>query len=285
MTNQHWTTGVVTASDGYSLTHRKYESANPKGPVVACVHGIQSHAGWYEKSCTHFANAGFTTYFFDRRGSGANTIDRGHASGPFRLMDDLRDCLAFIREDHPSSPLVVTAISWGGKVAAATLADHPDLADGLILVAPGFRPKVRPSFGDQVRIATSTLFNPRRMLPVPLSDPSLFTSVPAGIRFIENDPLSVRFATARLLFSSRILDIRLARRAKRIAHPTLLVLASEDRIIDNEKTRHFVNRFASKDVEVIEFQGGHTLEFEPDPIPFFDTMVGWIEKRFSSGRK
>jgi acylglycerol lipase len=284
MTNQTWTTGVVTASDGYALKHRRYDSPNPSGPVVACIHGIQSHAGWYEKSCTHLANAGFTTYFFDRRGSGANEVDRGHASGPFRLMDDLQSCLKFVRESHPKSPVILTAISWGGKVAAAVLADHPELAEGLILVAPGFKPKVKPPLADQTRIAVSTFIWPKRMLPVPLSDPSLFTSVPEAIRFIEGDPLGVRHASARLLFSSRVVDIRLARRAKRISTKTLLVLASEDRIIDNQKTKEFVNRFASKDVETVEFPGGHTLEFEPDPKPFFDAMVGWINKRFSGQR-
>src|SRR5262245_44952220 len=75
--SQPWTTGAAPASDGYSLGFRKYESANANGPVVACIHGIQSHSGWYEKSCRFYADSGFTTYFFDRRGSGMNADDRG----------------------------------------------------------------------------------------------------------------------------------------------------------------------------------------------------------------
>jgi acylglycerol lipase len=281
MSDPAWTVGAVTATDGYSMAFRKYASPAPKGPVVASIHGIQSHAGWYQGSCKHLAESGYTTYFFDRRGSGANTVDRGHARSHFQLIDDLRKCLEFVREEHRGSPVVLFANSWGGKVAAATLADYPNHADGLIMVGPGFCPKVRPSVADQFRIAFCTLFNPRRLLPVPLSDPSLFTDVPAGFRFIEQDEMGIRRASARLLFSSRLLDFRLRRVAKRIVHPTLLVLSSEDRIIDNEKTREYMKRFASKDLEIVELTGGHTLEFEPDPSPYFNTLSRWIAERFS----
>ena len=285
MAEQAWTTGTVPASDGYLLGFRKYASANATGPVLAFNHGIQSHSGWYGRGCRYFADAGFTNYFFDRRGSGINEVDRGHARSHFQLMDDLRACLAMLRREHPKSPLILTAISWGGKLAVATLADHPELADGLILVAPGFVPQVHPPLSDQLRIALAGPFRPRRKLPVPLSDPALFTPHAEGQRLIEQDPLSIREASARLLFCSRLLDFRLRRVAPRITHPTLLVLASKDRIIDNDQTRAFVGRFASRDVEIVELEGGHTLEFEPDPVPYYETLRQWIEGRFSGGNR
>jgi acylglycerol lipase len=283
VTEQTWTTGIVQAADGYALGYRKYQSAKPRGPVVACIHGIQSHAGWYDRSCRYLADAGFTTYFFDRRGSGMNTADRGHASSHWALLDDFHRCLTMLRQTHSESPIVVKGISWGGKVAVATLADHPDAADGLMLIAPGLAPKVRPPLLDQVRIAVSTFLNPRRKLPIPLSDPTLFTANPEWQGFIANDPRSIRQASARLLFCSRMLDIRLRRFAVNIVHPTLLVLATDDRIIDNAGTRKFVERFSSSDVEVVEVQASHTLEFEPDPTAFFATMRRWIERRFLGG--
>jgi len=285
MADQSWTLGTLPASDGYTLRFRKYESANPKGPVIAFNHGIQSHGGWYDRGCRYFADAGFTNYFFDRRGSGLNESDRGHARSHFQLMDDLRASLAMVRREHPGSPLILAAISWGGKLAVATLADHPQLADGLILVAPGFVPQVHPPLGDQLRIALAGPFRPRRKLPVPLSDPALFTPHPEGQELIAQDPVSIREASARLLFCSRLLDFRLRRVAKRITHPTLLVLASMDRIIHNAQTRAFVGGFASKDVEIVELEGGHTLEFEPDPTPYYETLRRWIDRQFSGGKR
>jgi alpha-beta hydrolase superfamily lysophospholipase len=283
MAEQAWTVESALAADGYALGFRKYASAHPRGPVVACIHGIQSHSGWYDRGCRFLADSGFTTYFLDRRGSGVNAAERGHAKSHFQLIDDLRRTLAVLRESHPGKPLILLAISWGGKVGVATLADHSALADGLILVAPGFAPMVRPPFVDQVRIALSTFTRPRRLLPVPLSDPALFTGNPDWQQFIASDPLAVKQASARLLFSSRLLDFRLRRVAGRITHPTLLLLASEDRIIDNAQTRAFARRFASNDVEIVELQGAHTLEFERDPTVYFQALKNWIEKKFLRG--
>jgi alpha-beta hydrolase superfamily lysophospholipase len=60
----------------------------------------------------------------------------------------------------------------------------------------------------------------------------------------------------------------------------LLLLAEHDRIINNDATRRYVERFATQDREIIEYQGAHhTLEFEPEPGRFCDDLRRWIEKR------
>jgi alpha-beta hydrolase superfamily lysophospholipase len=61
--------------------------------------------------------------------------------------------------------------------------------------------------------------------------------------------------------------------------PVLLMLASEDRIIRNELTRDYVNRFATPDKTIIEYTGAHhTLEFEPDPERWIGDLRAWLEK-------
>ena len=62
--------------------------------------------------------------------------------------------------------------------------------------------------------------------------------------------------------------------------PVLLLLAGRDRIIDNDRTRRFVNRFASADKEVIEYpEAHHTLEFEPESGKFVDDLRRWLERQ------
>jgi alpha-beta hydrolase superfamily lysophospholipase len=61
--------------------------------------------------------------------------------------------------------------------------------------------------------------------------------------------------------------------------PVLLLLASEDRIIRNDKTRDFFERFAAKDKQIIEYAGAnHTLEFEPNPEGFIEDIHDWLDK-------
>src|SRR4051794_36050025 len=92
-----YTVESFTTGDGYRCQYRHYPAAGPPRAEVVGVHGIQSHAGWYEHSCIQLAQAGFAVSFLDRRGSGMNPEARGDAPGFRRLLDDLADFLRPLR--------------------------------------------------------------------------------------------------------------------------------------------------------------------------------------------
>src|SRR5947208_9763011 len=98
------------AGDGYRWHYRQYLPDGPPRAHVVCIHGIQSHGGWYEHSCERLRGAGFAVSFIDRRGSGLNEADRGDAPGFRRLLDDLAE---FLLQPLPGAPpLFLMAISW-----------------------------------------------------------------------------------------------------------------------------------------------------------------------------
>ena len=69
---------------------------------------------------------------------------------------------------------------------------------------------------------------------------------------------------------------------KYVHAPVLLLLAEQDRIIHNAKTRAFVERFTAKEKQIIEYPGAHhTLEFE-EPRVFVGDVVRWMENRNQS---
>jgi alpha-beta hydrolase superfamily lysophospholipase len=266
-----------TATDGYRWRYRRYLPAGKPRAEVVCIHGIQSHGGWYEYSCGRLREAGHAISFLDRRGAGLNHQDRGDAPGFRRLLSDLAEFLTAIR--RPGAPVFLLAISWGGKLGTALQRRYPGLVDGLALLCPGFFPRVRPALRERLAIAGARLVSPRRLFPIPLNDPELFTATPRWQAFIRDDPLALRQATARLLVESVRLDGYLRFIPSYVQVPLLLLLAGKDRIIDNEPTRGFVDRFASTDKEIIEYpQAHHTLEFEPEPDTFIHDLKRWLEK-------
>jgi alpha-beta hydrolase superfamily lysophospholipase len=281
--NSAFTLRTYTVSDGYRCSYHDYPAAGtPRGRVVF-VHGIQSHAGWYEHSCHRLAEAGFAVTFLDRRGSGQNTEARGDTPSFRRLLDDIAEFLRPLRQQQPALPIFLAGISWGGKPVVALQRRHPGLADGLALLCPGFRPRVAPSRKERLAILWSRLTAPRRLFPVPLSDPQLFTATPRWQEFIRDDPLSIRQATARFFVESVRLDLYLRFAVSRVRLPVLLLLAEHDRIIDNARTRAFVERFPVDDKEVREYAGAHhTLEFEADPEPFIADLLRWLVTRIKS---
>lgn len=271
---------TFTASDGYRWHYRQYPARGPARAHVVGLHGIQSHGGWYEYSCGRLSQAGFEVAFLDRRGSGLNQRERGDTPGFRRLLHDLKEFLQPRRA--AGLPVFLMGISWGGKLAVALQRRHPGLVDGLALLCPGIRPLIRPPFFQRCTIAGTRLFRPRKLFPIPLSDPELFTATPHWLEFLRTDPLSLHRATARFLIESVRLDGYLRFAARSVRVPVLLMLAGRDRIIDNAQTRRFLDRLPAVDKEVIEYPDAHhTLEFEPDPERFVSDLRGWLEKRTS----
>ena len=108
----------------------------------------------------------------------------------------------------------------------------------------------------------------------------MFTGSPQWQKFIDEDRLGLREATARFLFSSFALDVYLRRAARRMTLPSLLLLAGKDRVIDNAATRRFVAAFPSGDNRAIDYpEAHHTLEFEEPGHPFVRDVIAWIERR------
>lgn len=269
-----------TAGDGYRWRYRLYRPAQPPLAQVVCIHGIQSHGGWYEYSCARLCRAGFQVAFIDRRGAGLNQQDRGDAPGFRRLLDDLAEYVRSARQTEAGRKVFLLAISWGGKLAVALERRHPGLVDGLVLVCPGFFSLVRPSLRQRLGIMWSRLVAPSKPFSIPLNDPELFTATPRWQQFIREEPLALRQATARLLVESVRLDGYLRFAAKHVHIPVLLLLAEHDRIIANARTRGYVERFATADKQVIEYPGAHhTLEFEQEPDRFIDDVHEWLRRK------
>jgi alpha-beta hydrolase superfamily lysophospholipase len=267
------------ASDGYSIYYRHYAPATPPRARLVFLHGIRSHGGWYTRSCAAFAEAGYEVNFLDRRGSGLNTARRGDTPSFRRLIDDVAEFVQSLRGDRGWLPTFLCGISWGGKLAVGLQYRKPGLVDGLVLLCPGLKPKVKPPLLRRLRIALARVLRPSRLFAIPLNEPELFTASAEWQKYIDADPFAVREGTARFLFSSFALDIYLRRAATRVKAPTLLLLAERDRIIDNAKTREYAARFpGSRDV--IEYPGAHhTLEFEAADHPWLGEVVTWLEQK------
>ena len=256
-----------------------------RGQIVV-VHGVQSHGGWYHRLGHSLAKAGYVASFPDRRGSGADQRERGHARSARRLLLDLAGWLRELRRNHPGLPIALAGISWGGKLAVALAARYPELVDAVVLICPGLHPRVGVSRKERFEIALALLTNRRKTFPIPLSDPALFTANPAGQAFIAADSFSLRNATAGLLAASFFLDLMVARAPARIHQSVLLMLAGQDRIVDNARTLAYFRKLASIDREVIEYsEGHHTLEFEPDPSRYALDLVGWLDRVVGGQRR
>jgi alpha-beta hydrolase superfamily lysophospholipase len=268
------------ASDTYPLAVTVWPVVTmpAKGHLVV-IHGVQSHAGWYHQLGRTLASAGYITSFPDRRGSGANQLDRGHTPTPRRLNLDLAEWLRSVKAEQPALPLALAGISWGGKLVVIAAARYPKLVSAIALICPGLHPRVGVSRVEQLKVFWSFLTNRRKTFEIPLSDPALFTASHEGQAFIAADPLSLRQATAGLMAASSFIDLLVTWSRRRVKQPALLMLAGQDRIVDNARTLGYFEGLASLDRRVIEYpEGHHTLEFEPDPSRYALDLAAWLDR-------
>lgn len=266
------------SSDGTPLPLWVWQPARPRAGLVY-LHGIQSHSGWYEGSSRHLAEAGVAVYQVERRGSGRDTAhERGHVDRAETWVEDVEAAAGLARRETGLAQVHLMGVSWGGKLALACAARRPHLYRSLILSAPGILPLVDVVLLAKVRIGKCLMAGEElARFPIPLEDPHLFTENPERVRYIAEDPLSLRDLTARFMFESRRLDTLAREAAPAVRTPVFLALAERDRIINNDATRALYYSMPVRRRTVTYPAAHHTLEFEPDPSVYFRDLVAWID--------
>lgn len=271
------------ASDGYLLRYRRWlsELENPRGIVVA-LHGIQSHSGWYAYSCSRMAEAGYDVYFLDRRGSGLNEESRGYAVHEDRLVNDVAQFLSAVRAQQQKtsrpSPIVLTGVSWGGKLASLVAGRRPELVDALALLYPGLYSLVQPTRYQRFKLRAAVrkgwgIYH----IPIPLNEPELFTDEPHWQEFIRQDAMALHKVTVSFMAASLRMTDELERIADRLRMPILMMQAGRDKIIDNARSKQLFDKLASPQKTLIQYpEARHTLEFEPKPDQFIDDLLAWL---------
>lgn len=262
----------LIATDGRPLElWRDRPVGTPVGSVLL-LHGIQSHAGWYENSRKALASAGWDTAMLDRRGSGHQKEFRGDTPSWRQLVRDVRVALDAL----PTRPRVVAGISWGAKLALAAARLHQDQIDGVALLAPGLCPLVQLPFLKRMKVLLKRIIRPTSLFDIPLNDPNMFTNNPHWLEYLSKDGYGLHQATARFLVESVLLDNWLVWGRWKL--PVLVQLAGHEKIIDNHLTRHWVRRRISGPTRILEYpRAYHTLEFEHDSSWRTD-FIKWLEE-------
>lgn len=218
-------------------------------------------------------------YFADRRGSGLNERQRGHADHADRLLNDVVQLIRHARREYPGLKMTLLGLSWGGKIAAALARRRPELIDRLVLLYPGLVSRIRPNLWQRFLLWFAGTHDIRhREVPLPLGDAALFTDDVDWQEFIRNDELALRSVTTGLLNAGMTLD-RMFRESTQALPPTLLMLAGQDQIVDNVRTRSLIASAAPKNnLCAHEYDHArHTLEFDQNREKMFRDLVDWLK--------
>ncbi len=257
-----------------------YRSAAPVGGVLL-VHGLQSHAGWFEASGTaaFLAEQGFVTVAYDRRGSGKSGGVRGDTTSAAEFTADFAAALEVLKQalreaGAASVPVHVVANCFATRIAVPYAAAHPAEIASLVLLSPATHMRKNASYGwaEKARILAA---RDRSTFDTPLRDEDF---VPNGAWFawIRNDELGLRRVTARFLKSANDLTEVMERELFHLELPLLVVLASQDALVDNQavKSEFYVKYRGPK--RLIELPGPHYTDFTPAQAALRRALLDWF---------
>jgi len=267
--------------DGATLGFVRYvnEADRRDGTAFVYLHGIQSHAGWFEGAAEGLCSRGYDVYCLDRRGSGINRENRGFPSGDVLryeiYLDDIKAFLDPLRQRF--SEIYVIGLSWGGKLAAAYGLAHPEGLAGLILITPGLNSKLDLTAAEKGKTVGGSLVQPSRAVRIPI-EPEMFTKDPGFLDKMERDPLNLRQATARFFMQGVNIDLFIRKRIAGNELPVLVFLAGQDAIIDNDAVVELLNRGIPRPEYIVYEDQTHSIQFDA-PARLVADILTWVDER------
>jgi len=262
--------GSLGMADGARIHYRNWGETSGDD-VVLVLHGGMSHSGWQAPLALALRNLdpGVTVVAADRRGCGLN--DRKGDLGTVQaLISDVTDHVLYLKRFFKRVHLA----GWcqGCQYAAVAASRLGSEISSLILLTPGFfwneRFRSVLSIAETVVLRLIETFDlaPDRdqaFVPIPMEGTD-FTLSPRWLDFIETDELKTTRITLK---SASVMDEiqELSWRAMlEVDLPTLMVMASRDRIVDNDKVLQFIgNRFKEDGPNrLVHMDSPHAIQFE-----------------------
>jgi len=256
---------------------RLYYDCWPAGgdsPCAIYLHGLESHMGWFFNLAEFLNLKNINVYAFDRRGSGLNKDSSRNFSSRY-ISSDLKIFIDLVKKEHPKSRIFLIGLCLGGKIAVDFFSYYKNCLDGLVLISPSLRSRLKFSLPDKLSI----LFKPNSMLKIPIED-TMFTSNERYLKYIGNDSLRLRYIPARHLLEITKMEWHLKKASGNIRLPVLLMLAGIDEIIDTDGVRKWYEKLPSSD-KTLKFYKGyhHLLTFEEDAAEVMEDIAVWIKGR------
>lgn len=240
----------VVSGDGSKLSVYSWE--NPKSsnsPLCLIVHGMAEYGLRYKRFVQDMESTNWSFAAYDMRGHGSSDGKRMRMASMEEPLDDLRSVLqSLIGRNEKKRRIVLLGHSFGGLVAALYADKYPDELSGLILSSPALGMYFLFPFMDKF-IEFLHFLVPSVVIPKPVQPQKLSHDPQIQSDYV-SDPKIYKFVGVDFLYSM-LKGIKYAENnIRRLGVPLLMVLAGDDKIVDNRKNVAFFNGLEDKDKEI-----------------------------------
>lgn len=265
---------TLQADDGTALSVRDWPvEASPRAGTVLVMHGLGEHGDRYAHVARFFNERGWWVRTYDHRGHGKSGGPRGDVPDSEALLRDAKVVMDDLVRRTGDTPLLL-GHSMGGLFAARYATAHLSPLRGLILSSPAL---ALPLSGVQKALLGML----RRLAPGLGVNNGLKTRYlshdPAVVSAYEKDPLVHSKISSRLL-GAMVESVAFAQsHAGSLSLPTLMVVASDDRLVDASGSDAFYSNLAPGVGTIHRYPGFyHEIFNEIEAQRVFDHIDTWL---------
>ncbi len=204
---------------------------------VYLLHGIGEHAGRYERLANRLTELGYEVGAHDHPGHGQSSGKRGVLDANDQLETCAAEQFDAFKRETGSTPFLF-GHSLGGLTATSMLLNHKVKVSGLLLSVPAYTPLI--SRGNKFKLAVLNFIAPRFAQELPYNAHYL-THDKVEQERASNDPLNHRYKSASIITWLVNTGKRSIEQASNLDVSTLILIAGDDRVIDSQGIRHFIN--------------------------------------------
>ena len=267
----------VKGKHGLNVFIRSWLPAAAARGVVAIVHGVKSHSGYFRWAAEQFVERGLAVYALDLHGRGQSEGERFYLEKIDDYLDDVATLLTLAKSRQRGLPAFLLGHSAGGVISSVYTLDHQAELAGLICESFAFR-VYAPDLVLTVVKGLSHIAPRVRVLDLKNKD---FSRDPAVVRAMDEDPLIAREVQPSKTVAELVrADERLEREFPLIKLPVLILHGTADKVTKPGGSQLFFDTAGSSDKTLKLYEGhAHDLLNDVGKEQVMGDIVGWINAR------
>jgi len=267
----------VDGKRGLKIFVRSWHPAEPPRGVVAIVHGVNSHSGYYTWAAEQLVAGGLAVYALDLHGRGQSDGERFYLEAIADYIGDVETLVGLAKSREPGLPVFLLGHSAGGVVSCVYTLEHQAELAGLICESFAFQ-VAAPSFALAVVKGLSHLAPHAHVLKLKNEE---FSRDPDVVQAMNDDPLIAHEVQPTKTVAELVrADERLKREFPLITLPVMILHGTADKVTRPGGSQLFYDTAGSTDKTLKLYEGHvHDLlnDFGKDAV--IADVKDWIAAR------
>ena len=250
----------IAGPKGLRILVRSWQPAVPAKAVVAIVHGVNSHSGYYQWAAAQLTAAGFAVYAVDLHGRGKSDGERFYLESIDDYLTDVDALLNLAEAREPGRPLFLLGHSAGGVISSVYTLENQRRLKGFICESFAFQ-VAAPDFALAVVKGLSHIAPHAHVLRLKNEE---FSRDQAVVDAMNSDPLIAHEVQPTRTVAELVrADERLKQEFPQITIPLLIMHGTADKVTNPKGSQFFFDTAGSSD-KTLKLYDGHVHDLLND---------------------